>query len=219
MRSKNPYLPAAPDDGQHVFSTGPADLGGNRRCWLCGAYQHSAEAETPCRGEYAESGKMRHWAHEKWNAERSQGCVFCELIQAELDMKDVLVITPLNPVTDGHLLFISREHVKDALEDPEVTARVMKAACEWAASFTDQCNIITSAGSSASQTVFHLHIHVVPRRAEDGLLLPWDTHRIRTTINDFGHIIDRLRAEANSIAQDRDAERELRRDLQMRGRA
>jgi histidine triad (HIT) family protein len=46
----------------------------------------------------------------------------------------------------------------------------MSAAAELA---TPPCNIITSAGSDATQTVFHLHLHVVPRRAGDGLALPW----------------------------------------------
>jgi histidine triad (HIT) family protein len=53
-----------------------------------------------------------------------------------------------------------------------VTAAVMRRAAELA---TPPCNIITSAGTEATQTVFHLHVHIVPREAGDGLELPWGT--------------------------------------------
>ncbi len=50
----------------------------------------------------------------------------------------------------------------------------MRYAAQWAAGHRmNPCNLITSAGREATQTVFHLHIHVVPRRDGDGLALPW----------------------------------------------
>lgn len=99
-------------------------------------------------------------------------CPFCELI-AEYGFPEVLPLKPLNPVTEGHLLFIPREHVKDAGEKPKVTARVMEEASRYAGSLLSDFNIITSKGLSATQSVYHLHIHVVPRRYGDGLKLPW----------------------------------------------
>lgn len=76
--------------------------------------------------------------------------------------------------TDGHVLLIPRVHVPDAATDPLVTAMVMARAAELATKlgYTD-FNIITSRGAVATQTVFHLHVHLVPRRAGDGLALPW----------------------------------------------
>lgn len=108
-------------------------------------------------------------------------CVFCEIIagtaKAEIvyDGYTAIGVVPLKPVTEGHLIFIPRKHVKDALEDPNVTGEVMRAAANYAKNFpiTEGCNIITSRGPAATQTVFHLHIHLVPRRLNDGLQLPW----------------------------------------------
>lgn len=103
-------------------------------------------------------------------------CTFCEIVAGRApatvlrETRDTLVIVPLNPVTDGHVLVIPKWHVVDALEDPRITAEVMHTAAEVA---TRPCNIITSAGAVATQTVFHLHVHVVPRRENDGLALPW----------------------------------------------
>jgi histidine triad (HIT) family protein len=104
-------------------------------------------------------------------------CVFCRIVAGQAPVEitaiwhDAIAIIPLNPVTDGHMLVISRQHVTDAADDPDVTAATMRRAAELAAA--SPCNLITSRGSQATQTVFHLHIHVVPRRAGDGLALPW----------------------------------------------
>jgi histidine triad (HIT) family protein len=83
---------------------------------------------------------------------------------------DAVAFVPLNPVTRGHVLIASTAHVEDALADPVATAFVMRRAAEWA---TAPCNLITSVGAEATQTVRHLHIHVVPRSEADGLALPW----------------------------------------------
>ena len=103
-------------------------------------------------------------------------CAFCRIIN-EVEpatfvrrWTDAVAIVPLNPVTEGHILVIPRQHVQDATDAPHVTAQTMLRAAAIAA---PPCNIITSAGPEATQTVFHLHIHVVPRRAGDGLALPW----------------------------------------------
>lgn len=83
-----------------------------------------------------------------------------------------IIIEPLNPVTEGHLLVIPMQHINDAAVAPGWTAATMRVAAE-AARKAGPCNIITSVGAEATQTIFHLHIHIVPRRADDGLMLPW----------------------------------------------
>ncbi|MGV9267404.1 HIT family protein [Kitasatospora sp. NPDC003701] len=85
---------------------------------------------------------------------------------------DALALHPLGPVTPGHLLVIPLLHVPDVTTDPEVSATVMRRVSEIA---TPPCNVITSAGAAATQTVFHAHVHVLPRSIGDGLLLPWST--------------------------------------------
>lgn len=113
-------------------------------------------------------------------------CVFCGRIERgeyddELSLPgSVAVFEPLNPVTPGHLLVVPFEHVRDAAEKPHVTAMVMEHAARLLKNFSSpaephpyQANIITSVGPDASQSVFHFHAHIVPRRAGDGLALPW----------------------------------------------
>lgn len=111
-------------------------------------------------------------------------CPFCDYAgpsKVLLERDGVFFIEPLNPVTPGHVLAIPRQHIEDALADPEVTGEVMEVAAWFA---TGDCNLITSVGAAATQTVRHLHIHIVPRREGDGLLLPWDV-RIKEALSDL----------------------------------
>jgi len=105
-------------------------------------------------------------------------CVFCDIVAGRAPANIVrewsraIAFTPRNPVTDGHTLVIPRQHVRDAADYPTLTAHTMRCAAGLVREFGD-ANLITSIGSVATQTIFHLHIHVVPRRDGDGLLLPW----------------------------------------------
>jgi histidine triad (HIT) family protein len=106
-------------------------------------------------------------------------CPFCERIRTGDFFGEgpaAASFEPLNPVTPGHRLYISRSHVEHAAEDPYVTAAVMQAAA-FAARKVGDCNLITSVGPAATQTVRHLHIHLVPRTRLDGLSLPWTGQR------------------------------------------
>ena len=88
-------------------------------------------------------------------------------------------IEPLNPVVKGHRIVIPREHVTAFPDNPHVSAEAMLYAAHRAKEIGD-CNLITSKGKAATQSVFHLHIHIVPRQANDGLALPWNTHSLIT---------------------------------------
>jgi histidine triad (HIT) family protein len=105
------------------------------------------------------------------------GCPFCARIAAgeyDEEYDGIVDFEPLNPVTPGHRLVVPKIHVADALEDISVSAQVMAYAANRAKTAgLDPCNLITSAGPSATQTVRHLHLHIVPRREGDGLALPW----------------------------------------------
>jgi histidine triad (HIT) family protein len=106
----------------------------------------------------------------------AEGCIFCAIVDGTAPATvvrrwpDAIAITPLNPVVSGHVLVIPVHHVADVTEDPTTSALTMAAAAELA---TAPCNVITSAGAEATQTVKHLHLHVVPRAVGDGLALPW----------------------------------------------
>ncbi|KOU62106.1 hypothetical protein ADK57_25955 [Streptomyces sp. MMG1533] len=87
----------------------------------------------------------------------------------------------MNPATDGHVLVVPRIHVADFTTDPDVTGATAKRAAELAqAHDLVSANLITSKGRAATQSVFHLHLHLVPRRAGDGLLLPWSEPAVNT---------------------------------------
>ncbi|WP_433520109.1 HIT family protein (plasmid) [Nonomuraea sp. CA-143628] len=110
--------------------------------------------------------------------EPRERCIFCEIVADRAPAHivrtwpGVIAFKPLNPVTDGHLLVVPAVHVRDVADNPAVSALTMAAAAELAGE-ADACNVITSRGVEATQSVFHLHIHMVPRRAGDGLALPW----------------------------------------------
>lgn len=108
-------------------------------------------------------------------------CPFCAIVAGTAaaaivhSWPDAIAIEPLNPVTRGHLLVIPRAHVPDFTCDPEVSALTMRRAAELVQTSCEAINVISSAGSAATQTVFHLHLHLVPREPHDGLALPWTT--------------------------------------------
>jgi histidine triad (HIT) family protein len=85
----------------------------------------------------------------------------------------------ISPATRGHALVVPRRHATDLLEaDAEDLAAVAVAAQRLAARAVDRLgadgvNLINSCGRAAWQTVFHLHMHVIPRYADDPLKLPW----------------------------------------------
>ena len=114
------------------------------------------------------------------------GCPFCAIVAGDAPAQivarwtDALAILPLNPVTPGHTLVIPRRHVADALEDPKLTGFLFQCAADLAqedmyadAQQRPDWNLLTSVGPAATQTVRHLHVHLVPRRPGDGLHLPW----------------------------------------------
>lgn len=114
----------------------------------------------------------------------NDNCVFCKIINkiAPADIieetDETIIFTPLNPVVPGHILVVPKQHVTDFADNPTETAVAMYRAAEYAkklerSSEYKQFNLITSKGDNATQTVFHLHIHLVPRFKNDGLLLPW----------------------------------------------
>ena len=97
-------------------------------------------------------------------------CVFCKKFE-DTD-NDIIAIIPLNPVVEGHRLIIPREHVSDFTENPKVFADVAEYASMYAKHSGDY-NLITSKGEATTQSVFHLHVHLIPRKEGDGLTLPW----------------------------------------------
>lgn len=111
----------------------------------------------------------------------TKDCVFCRIVAKETpaevvaEWPDVIAIVPLNPVVEGHVLVIPKAHVGDWTSDEDVTMYTIGAAVQLAPEGAS--NVITSAGADATQTVRHLHFHIVPRFEGDGLKLPWSESR------------------------------------------
>ncbi|HEY7932360.1 MAG TPA: HIT domain-containing protein [Solirubrobacteraceae bacterium] len=115
----------------------------------------------------------------------SSDCIFCKIIAGELPASIVdedertLSFMDINPATHGHALVIPRTHTVDLLSvDPEDLQAVALAARRLAGRMTQALgasgvNLLNSCGAAAWQTVFHFHMHVIPRYREDPLKLPW----------------------------------------------
>jgi histidine triad (HIT) family protein len=119
------------------------------------------------------------------SAGRDPDCLFCKIAAGEVPATIVredertIAFMDINPATRGHLLVIPRRHAADLLEiGAEDLAACVAAAKALAGLVTerldaDGVNLINSCGRAAWQTVFHFHVHVVPRYAGDPLRLPW----------------------------------------------
>lgn len=146
----------------------------------------------------------------------SDNCPFCKLIannEVPVYKKDtgVYYFEPLNPVTKGHRLFVPLEHYSNAGYHPAVTGLVVGQAVEYANKLYSDYNLIINNGKAASQTVGHLHVHIVPRVEGDGLILPWTnqdrdwTQTIYETMEDVpvDHLVtvDAARENSEHIAK------------------
>ena len=113
-------------------------------------------------------------------------CIFCKIVAGELPAQIVdedertISFMDISPGTRGHLLVIPRRHARDLLEieagDLEATIlsaqRMARRVHERLDA--DGVNLLNSRGEAAWQTVFHFHLHVIPRYRDDPLRLPWE---------------------------------------------
>jgi histidine triad (HIT) family protein len=112
-------------------------------------------------------------------------CIFCKIVAGELPAQMIdedertISFMDINPATRGHALVIPREHYRNLLEvsgeDLDAAAR---AAQRLAGRVSERLgaagvNLLNACGSAAWQTVFHFHVHVIPRYDGDPLRLPW----------------------------------------------
>ena len=112
-------------------------------------------------------------------------CIFCRIIAGELPAQIVdedehtLAFMDISPATRGHALVIPRRHSRDLLEiEADDLGATISAAQRLARRAkgrlgADGVNLLNSCGRAAWQTVFHFHIHVIPRYEGDPLRLPW----------------------------------------------
>jgi histidine triad (HIT) family protein len=116
---------------------------------------------------------------------RDPDCLFCKIVGGEIPSTRVdeddrtVAFMDINPATRGHLLVVPREHAVDLLEVPaadldacgRMAQRLARRAMDRLGA--DGVNLLNSCRPAAWQTVFHFHVHVIPRYADDPLRLPW----------------------------------------------
>jgi histidine triad (HIT) family protein len=115
----------------------------------------------------------------------AEDCIFCKIVAGQIPAQIVdedeqtLAFMDIAPATRGHALVIPKQHASDLWEiDEEQFAAVARAAHRLAQRVKgrlepDGVNLINSCRPQAWQTVFHLHVHVIPRYSGDPLQLPW----------------------------------------------
>ena len=105
---------------------------------------------------------------------RDEKCIFCKIANGEIpsatlyEDEDFRVILDLGPASKGHALILPKEHYKDLYHlDDEITKLTEVLGCEG-------YNIVQNNGELAGQTVFHFHMHLIPRYKNDNVGLGWN---------------------------------------------
>lgn len=139
-------------------------------------------------------------------------CPFCEIVQREdPDVREVyrdrhvVAFFPTEPATLGHTLVVPREHIPDVWSlDERNAAELGRAVVRLSGALRramapEGLNVIQSNGRAATQTVMHLHVHLVPRWQGDGIgrIWPADTHY---TKDEKDEAWERLRAECRAAS-------------------
>jgi len=116
---------------------------------------------------------------------KDSNCIFCKIAAGEIPSKTLYedeqfrVILDLGPAARGHALILPRDHYANIYEIPEETAgSAMKLAKKMAGILTEKLhcdgfNIVQNNGEIAGQTVFHFHMHLIPRYKDDGQVIGW----------------------------------------------
>jgi histidine triad (HIT) family protein len=111
-------------------------------------------------------------------------CLFCKIAAGDIpatkvhEDERVVAFMDINPVVRGHLLVVPRAHSRDLLDiEPDdltatLTVAQTLAAKAMRALDAEGVNVVNNCGQAAGQTVFHFHVHVVPRRPGDGFHVP-----------------------------------------------
>ncbi len=121
---------------------------------------------------------------------KDDNCIFCKLANGDIptatlyEDDDFRVILDANPAAKGHALIIPKEHYKNLYElDDEIAGKVMVLAKKIITKMTgilgcDGYNLIQNNGRCAGQTVFHYHLHLIPRCENDNVGIGWKLNEL-----------------------------------------
>ncbi len=117
---------------------------------------------------------------------RDENCIFCKIANGEIPAATVYeddefrVILDLAPASKGHALILPKSHYRDICEaDEMVAAKLFPLASRIGGAMKNGLgasgfNVVQNNGSSAGQTVFHLHVHVIPRYEDGPAMVAWE---------------------------------------------
>ena len=116
---------------------------------------------------------------------KKDNCIFCKIANGDIPSRKLyeddnfVVILDLDPATKGHSLIIPKDHYANLYEMPaDLAGEAMKLAQKMAIKMTDALgadgfNLVQNNGEVAGQTVFHFHLHLIPRYKEDEPCITW----------------------------------------------
>lgn len=134
---------------------------------------------------------------------KDSNCIFCKIANGEIPSKTIeendmfKVVLDVGPATKGHALILPKDHYRNLYDLPEdVVAEVYKMAQKIALKMKeklgcDGVNIVQNNEEAAGQTVFHFHMHVIPRYKDDGQVIGWRPGQ--PTAEDLDAILDALK--------------------------
>lgn len=116
-----------------------------------------------------------------------EDCIFCKIANGDIpsatvyEDNDFRVILDIAPAAKGHALILPKQHYDNIWELGEAeAAKIMALAAkvskaQKAALSCDGINVLQNNGTAAGQSVFHFHMHLIPRYEGDGVIIPWNT--------------------------------------------
>lgn len=117
---------------------------------------------------------------------KQEQCIFCKIAAGEIpsatiyEDEDFRVILDIEPASKGHALILPKEHYANLFELPdELAAKALVVAKKVITKMEkivgcEGYNVVQNNGVAAGQTVFHFHVHLIPRYAEDGVNIKWE---------------------------------------------
>lgn len=117
---------------------------------------------------------------------RDDNCIFCKIANGDIPSATVYedqefrVILDLSPASKGHALILPKSHYKDICEaDEAVASKLFPLAAKLGSVMKQELgasgfNVVQNNGTSAGQTVFHLHVHVIPRYEDGPSMVTWE---------------------------------------------
>ena len=131
-------------------------------------------------------------------------CIFCKIAAGEIpsatlyEDEDFRVILDLGPASKGHALILPKQHYANLYELPdELAEKVIRLAKKMVIAMTKalQCdgfNVVQNNGEAAGQTVFHFHMHLIPRYKDDHAGVTWTPGKLTDEVRD--EVVEKVRA-------------------------